>query len=57
MSDTPQTLTVGTKIVDLDGFAGTIVKVTTWEGSTWYDVRFKGGTAVRYRGDVKKAGA
>lgn len=45
-------LKVGAKVIDRDGFAGTIVAVTNWEGSTWYDVRFATGTAVRYASDL-----
>jgi len=50
----------GDKVIDLDGRRGTVVKVTQWEGSTWYDVRFagQGEAAVRYDGDLcREAGA
>ncbi len=40
------------RVVDRDGFEGTIVLVTLWEGSVWYDVRFRGGVAVRYNSDL-----
>ena len=52
---TTQTLTTGTQVVDRDGFQGTIVKVTNWEGSTWFDVRFRSGVAVRYTSDLTVA--
>ena len=43
------------KVVDLDGRKGAVVKVTEWEGSTWYDVRFgPSGTAVRYDSDLER---
>jgi hypothetical protein len=42
----------GDKVVDGDGFKGFITKVTHWEGSVWYDVRFPGGEAVRYNDDL-----
>lgn len=48
-------ITVGTKIVDRDGFAGTVVAVTEWRGSRWYSVRFAGGVAVRYDADIAQA--
>lgn len=49
-----QALKIGTKVTDLDGRNGTIVKVTEWEGSRWYDVRFgQGRVAVRYDGDLE----
>lgn len=40
------------RVQDRDGFQGTIVRVTEWEGSVWYDVRFAGGEAVRYDSDL-----
>jgi len=42
----------GDRVIDRDGFKGTVVKVTEWEGSVWYDVRFSGGSAVRYNSDL-----
>lgn len=48
-----EALKLGTRVVDRDGYKGTIVKVTEWHGSRWYDVRFGySGTAVRYDGDL-----
>ena len=44
---------VGTKVVDRDGFKGTIRKITEWNGSRWYDVRFDSGEAVRYDADLR----
>lgn len=44
--------TVGERVTDGDGFPGTIVKVTEWEGSIWYDVQLPGGVAVRYESDL-----
>lgn len=45
----------GDAVVDLDGRRGTIMLVTHWEGSVWYDVRFGGsGQAVRFDSDLKK---
>ena len=55
MARTPQKLPVGTKIVDRDGFRGTITLVTHHAGSFWYDVRFDRGSAVRYPEDVTVA--
>jgi hypothetical protein len=49
---TKTALTIGTKVVDRDGFHGTIRKVTEWNGSRWYDVRFPSGDAVRYDADL-----
>lgn len=40
------------RVVDRDGFKGTVVNVTEWEGSVWYDVRLPGGVAVRYDSDL-----
>ena len=42
----------GDLVKDRDGYKGTITKVTEWEGSTWYDVRFVGGEAVRFERDI-----
>jgi hypothetical protein len=44
---------VGHQVVDLDGFRGTIVKVTEWEGRVWYDVKLPGGVGVRFDSDLK----
>jgi hypothetical protein len=45
---------VGNKVIDRDGFRGTVRKVTEWQGSRWYDVRFPGrGEAVRYDPDLR----
>ena len=46
---------VGDKVVDRDGYKGTIRKVTEHRGSVWYDVRFERGEAVRYDPDLKAA--
>jgi len=46
---------IGDKVVDRDGFPGTVVKVTEWRGSHWYDVRLPGGVAVRYERDLSFA--
>ena len=41
------------KVVDRDGFCGTVVKVTEWRGSVWYDVRLgPQGAGVRYDSDL-----
>ncbi len=48
-----EALTVGTSVVDRDGFEGVIAGVTLWNGSLWYDVRFDNGVAVRYPSDLK----
>ena len=45
---------VGDKVVDSSGFRGSVRKVTEWKGSTWYDVRFERGEAVRYDADLTK---
>lgn len=47
-----EALKVGAKVIDRDGFRGTITQVTDWRGSRWYDVRFPGGGAVRYDQDL-----
>jgi hypothetical protein len=49
---------VGDKVVDRGGYRGSIVQVTEWRGSRWYDVRIMDGcrslgVAVRYDGDLK----
>ncbi len=41
-------LPVGTKVVDRDGFKGTISKIVEFNGSRWYEVRFEPGEAIRY---------
>jgi preprotein translocase subunit YajC len=51
---------VGDKVVDRDGFTGTVIKVTDFDGSHWYDVRIWDGTrrvgeAVRYESDLSRA--
>jgi hypothetical protein len=43
----------GDPVIDRSGFEGTVVKVTRWRGSVWYDVRFRSGVAVRYDYDLK----
>lgn len=43
---------VGDKVRDSSGYTGTIVNVSAWKGSVWYDVRFPSGVAVRYRSDL-----
>jgi hypothetical protein len=48
-------LTIGTKIIDRDGFKGTIRAITEFKGSRWYDVRFERGEAVRYDRDLTVA--
>ena len=41
-------LKVGDRVIDRGGFVGTIVKITEFEGSGWYDVRFgRAGVGVR----------
>jgi hypothetical protein len=51
-----EALKVGIKVIDRDGFRGTIRKVTEWEGSRWYDVDFgRSGQAVRYDADLTTA--
>jgi hypothetical protein len=46
---------VGDKVIDRDGYLGTIRKITKWRGSRWYDVRFSSGEAVRYDNDLQTA--
>ncbi len=42
------------RVIDRDGYTGTVVLVTQWRGSTWYDVRFgHAGVAVRYDADLR----
>lgn len=43
---------IGTKVIDRDGFRGTIRNVTHHNGSFWYDVQFDRGGAVRYHSDL-----
>lgn len=45
---------VGDRVVDRDGFKGSISLVTEHEGSRWYDVRFENGSAVRYDSDLSR---
>jgi hypothetical protein len=54
----PAPFKVGDKVVDRGGYRGSIVQVTEWRGSRWYDVRIMDGcrslgVAVRYDGDLK----
>jgi hypothetical protein len=44
---------VGDQVVDRSGYRGAVVRVTSWRGSRWYDVRFERGTAVRYDYDLQ----
>lgn len=46
-------LPVGTRVRDKDGYEGTIVRITHFDGSFWYDVRLSGGVAVRYPTDLE----
>jgi len=46
---------VGDRITDRDGYTGTIREVHHFKGSTWYDVRFLGGEAVRYDTEIRLA--
>lgn len=41
----------GDKVIDRSGYSGTVVAITEWEGSCWYDVRFFSG--VRYDSDLR----
>ncbi len=48
---------VGNRVVDRDGFRGTVTKITHHDGAHWYDVRIWDGTrlvgeAVRYDSDL-----
>ena len=48
---------VGDRVRDRDGFKGTVVKITEFDGSHWYDVRIwdgprRVGEAVRYERDL-----
>lgn len=43
----------GDKVIDRSGYSGTVVAITEWEGSCWYDVRFFSGVAVRYDSDLR----
>lgn len=47
-----QTLAIGTKVVDRDGFKGSISNITHHNGSFWYDVRFDRGSAVRFHEEL-----
>jgi hypothetical protein len=47
--------TTGQNVQDRDGFKGRIVKVTQFDGSVWYDVKFPSGTAVRSDSDLVAA--
>jgi hypothetical protein len=50
---THQRFAHGTRVIDRDGFIGSICNITDHNGSFWYDVRFERGSAVRYPGDVR----
>lgn len=53
---TEQRFKVGDKVVDRGGFTGTIVKVTIWKDSLWYDVNLgRTGEAVRFDADLELA--
>ena len=49
------TYAIGTKVIDRDGFKGTITLVTHHNGSFWYDVQFERGGAVRYHSELAVA--
>lgn len=49
-------LPIGTKVVDRDGFKGTIRNITYHSGSFWYDVALPGGVAVRFADDLTVEG-
>lgn len=44
---------IGALVEDRNGYKGRIVNVTHYNGTTWYDVRFPAGVAVRYYSDLK----
>lgn len=44
----------GDRVRDLSGFEGTIVNVTHYEGSVWYDVRLPGGVGVRFPYELER---
>lgn len=49
---------IGDQVVDRGGYEGTIVQVTNWRGSRWYDVRIMDGCrwvgdTVRYDYDLR----
>ncbi|WP_027163391.1 hypothetical protein [Mesorhizobium sp. WSM1293] len=50
---TQQRLAHGTRVIDRDGFIGSICNTTDHDGSFWYDVRFERGDAVRYPRDLR----
>lgn len=45
---------VSDRVVDRDGFEGSITAVTEHDGVRWYDVRFSRGEAVRYDADLRR---
>ena len=46
---------LGNKVIDRDGFRGSIVTVCEWndQAQTWYEVRFDRGTAIRFDADLQ----
>lgn len=52
-----QQFQIGDRVVDRDGFRGTIAAVTHHDGSHWYDVRLARGEAVRYDYDLTLIGS
>ena len=48
---------IGDRVIDRDGYHGVVTRMTSWEGSVWYDVRILDGCriigeVVRYPGDL-----
>ena len=50
------TFKIGDRVINRDGYIGTVRGITEHEGSHWYDVRFAyGREAVRYESDLRHA--
>jgi len=46
---------IGDRVIDRDGFPGTIRGITHHDGAHWYDVQLPGGGAVRFDSDLAPA--
>ncbi len=46
---------VGDRVIDRDGYLGTVRAIVAHRGWEWYEVRFSSGDAVRYDSDLTLA--
>ena len=43
---------VGDRVIDRDGYLGTVLSITEHKGWSWYNIRFSMGNAVRFDSDL-----